>query len=100
MLTIQLQAIAVSPNIEYCVIRWQDEHYLVAVDRVDFLMQKLQDDPSSKTQILTSINGALLEHTVCLHPFLPRESPILLGSHVTTSAGTGLVHTAPGKIRI
>ncbi|MDQ2069379.1 isoleucine--tRNA ligase [Natronospira bacteriovora] len=30
------------------------------------------------------------------HPFLDRESPVVLGEHVTTESGTGAVHTAPG----
>ena len=30
------------------------------------------------------------------HPYLDRESLILAGDHVTTEAGTGIVHTAPG----
>ncbi|HEY8667275.1 MAG TPA: isoleucine--tRNA ligase [Tepidisphaeraceae bacterium] len=30
------------------------------------------------------------------HPFVDRESKILLGGYVTTTDGTGLVHTAPG----
>ena len=30
------------------------------------------------------------------HPLYNRKSPIILGDHVTTEAGTGCVHTAPG----
>ena len=30
------------------------------------------------------------------HPYLDRESLIIAGDHVTTEAGTGIVHTAPG----
>ncbi len=40
--------------------------------------------------------GADLEHAVLAHPFYERTIPILLGDHVTTDAGTGAVHTAPG----
>src|SRR5205807_1062080 len=31
-----------------------------------------------------------------VHPFMKRECPVILGTHVTLEAGTGLVHTAPG----
>src|SRR5207245_6637131 len=31
-----------------------------------------------------------------LHPFLEYKGPILLADYVTTTDGTGLVHTAPG----
>ena len=30
------------------------------------------------------------------HPYLDRDSLIIAGDHVTTEAGTGIVHTAPG----
>ncbi|HBL85710.1 MAG TPA: hypothetical protein DD399_01080, partial [Alcanivorax sp.] len=39
---------------------------------------------------------AALEHLTLRHPFLDREVPVILGDHVTTDAGTGCVHTAPG----
>ena len=30
------------------------------------------------------------------HPFLDRESLVIVGDHVTLESGTGCVHTAPG----
>ncbi|MGH8028838.1 MAG: isoleucine--tRNA ligase, partial [Arenimonas sp.] len=46
--------------------------------------------------ILGRAKGAQLEGDVLAHPFYERVIPILLGDHVTTEAGTGAVHTAPG----
>ena len=40
--------------------------------------------------------GAALELMQLQHPFYARIVPIILGDHVTTEAGTGAVHTAPG----
>jgi isoleucyl-tRNA synthetase len=40
--------------------------------------------------------GSKYEGVVCLHPFINRISPVVLGEHVTLEAGTGIVHTAPG----
>jgi len=40
--------------------------------------------------------GSVLEHLRLHHPFYSREVPVILGDHVTTEAGTGAVHTAPG----
>ncbi|HWS40591.1 MAG TPA: class I tRNA ligase family protein, partial [Arenimonas sp.] len=37
-----------------------------------------------------------LEGIKLQHPFYSRIVPIILGDHVTTDAGTGAVHTAPG----
>src|SRR6185503_7487954 len=46
--------------------------------------------------VLGKVKGAELEGDVLAHPFYERVIPILLGDHVTTEAGTGAVHTAPG----
>ncbi|MBK8285710.1 MAG: isoleucine--tRNA ligase [Ahniella sp.] len=46
--------------------------------------------------ILGHAKGASLEHQKLQHPFLSRVVPVILGDHVTTDAGTGAVHTAPG----
>ncbi|MCH8057620.1 MAG: isoleucine--tRNA ligase [Proteobacteria bacterium] len=45
---------------------------------------------------LGSAKGAVLEHLRLHHPFYSRDVPVVLGDHVTTEAGTGAVHTAPG----
>src|SRR5690606_10346995 len=47
-------------------------------------------------EIITRARGAVLEHVALQHPFLERTVPVILGEHVTTDAGTGAVHTAPG----
>ena len=45
---------------------------------------------------LGTVAGAALENLRLRHPFYAREVPVILGEHVTTEAGTGAVHTAPG----
>ena len=45
--------------------------------------------------VIGSAKGADLEHVLLKHPFQPRDVAIICGTHVTTEAGTGLVHTAP-----
>ena len=47
-------------------------------------------------QVLGRAPGAALELLSLRHPFYARIVPIILGDHVTTDAGTGAVHTAPG----
>lgn len=47
-------------------------------------------------QVLGKFCGAELAMIRTQHPFIDRESPVLLGDHVTLEAGTGVVHTAPG----
>lgn len=43
-----------------------------------------------------SCKGKALERGLARHPFIDRDSLIVLGDHVTADAGTGCVHTAPG----
>ena len=46
------------------------------------------------TQVLSSCKGDALKGLLLQHPFDNRQVPIICGEHVTTDAGTGLVHTA------
>jgi isoleucyl-tRNA synthetase len=41
-------------------------------------------------------SGAELEGIVCRHPWLDRDSKVILGEFVTRDQGTGAVHIAPG----
>ena len=43
-----------------------------------------------------TFKGDALEGLLLSHPLYAREVPVILGEHVTTDAGTGCVHTAPG----
>ncbi len=47
-------------------------------------------------KLLKELTGKELEFVVCKHPFYDRDSLVIVGTHVTNDAGTGLVHTAPG----
>ena len=47
-------------------------------------------------KLLKTMKGSDLEFVVCKHPFYDRDSLVIVGTHVTNDAGTGLVHTAPG----
>lgn len=49
-----------------------------------------------EVKLLKEIRGSELEYVVCKHPFYDRDSLVIVGTHVTNDAGTGLVHTAPG----
>lgn len=47
-------------------------------------------------KILATLKGAEFEYMTAAHPFIDRESLVMLGEHVTAESGTGCVHTAPG----
>jgi isoleucyl-tRNA synthetase len=86
-------AIAVHPELDYAVVESRDGGALiVAVGLLPKLASVLGDEP----QVLATVRGTELDGVRTRHPWLDRESPIVLGEHVTLEAGTGLVHTAPG----
>ena len=47
-------------------------------------------------EVVAQYTGKELELIRCKHPFIDRESLVIVGDHVTLDAGTGCVHTAPG----
>ena len=46
-------------------------------------------------EVVATTTGAKLERCDLQHPFYPRSSLLITGTHVTAEDGTGLVHTAP-----
>jgi isoleucyl-tRNA synthetase len=85
-------AIAVHPEIEYAVAEAPGGALLVARALLPRLPKLFGNEP----RVLAVFTGAALEGIRTRHPWLDRESPLVLGDHVTLEAGTGLVHTAPG----
>ncbi len=65
---------------------------IVALD----LKEAFEKDTGLTLSLVQTFKGAQLEGSKAKHPFMDRESLIILGDHVTTEAGTGCVHTAPG----
>ncbi len=87
------RAVALNANLDYVLVQAGDERLLLA----DALYQDvLQRADIEDARIVGRCHGADLELLPLKHPFYDREVPIILGDHVTTEAGTGAVHTAPG----
>lgn len=89
------QAISFNPELSYSMIKLNsnDEFYIVATDLVASLREKLI---SHELDEITTVSAADLEHSTYFHPIdRENELPFLKGAHVTSTAGTGLVHTAP-----
>lgn len=87
-------AIAVNPEIDYV---WAEanngEIYLLAADLAPAVMKA---GGLENYTVLATMKGSAIEGMAFKHPFFERESPIVLGDHVTLEQGTGCVHTAPG----
>ena len=83
--------ISANPSLSYSVVANGDQNYIVATE----LVEKLAATFEQALEVKYSFKGDVLEHTITKHPISDRESPIVLGDHVTAESGTGLVHTAP-----
>lgn len=86
-------AICVNPELEYVWVQAGQEIYLLAAGLAESVMKAAKIEEYT---ILAKLKGADLEGMIFSHPFIERESPIVLGDHVTLEQGTGCVHTAPG----
>ena len=86
------RAVAVNPELIYDLIDTPRGVLILAHDLAEGALRRYGIDTA---HLLAQVAGRRLEHLHLTHPFYPRESPIILGGHVTTEAGTGLVHTAP-----
>lgn len=86
-------AISVNPDFTYVLVQSGTEKYVVAKDLLESFMQAVD---ITEYHVLQEFIGKDLERMICQHPFLNRESLVILGEHVTLEAGTGCVHTAPG----
>jgi len=90
------QAVAVHPEMEYVVAQTEGEHperLLLAEPLLKGVMLRYGIE---RYRVVATCAGAALEGVLLQHPFYAREVPMILGEHVTTEAGTGCVHTAPG----
>jgi isoleucyl-tRNA synthetase len=86
-------AIALHPDFTYVAVDVGGEVYILAEGLSENVMEKFR---IKKYEILEKFSGKKLEGLKCRHPFLDRDSLIILASYVTLDAGTGCVHTAPG----
>ncbi|MCD7892442.1 MAG: isoleucine--tRNA ligase [Erysipelotrichaceae bacterium] len=86
-------AICLNENFTYALVQSEKGKLIVLDELVDSLWEKLGLE---QKEVLQRFKGKELEYITCQHPLYDRESLVILGDHVTTDAGTGCVHTAPG----
>jgi len=86
-------AICLNEEFEYAVVKAGDEYMVMAKELAPQVMKAAG---ITEYSIEATFKGSDLEGIKCQHPFLDRESVIILGDHVTLEAGSGCVHTAPG----
>lgn len=116
--------IAVHPDFEYSAFEYGDEVYIVATELLESVAEKcgLYTSDSNgerlSLRVLARFLGSKLDRLECRHAWLDRRSLLMVGEHVTlggeadaeteldvkdarekqvtSKAGTGCVHTAPG----
>jgi isoleucyl-tRNA synthetase len=86
-------AVCLHPEFKYVAVALGEDHLIVAEDLLPALVAEWE---ATEHKVLGKCSGKDLEGIVCKHPFINRESPVILGEHVTLEQGTGCVHTAPG----
>lgn len=85
--------ISVHPDLTYVVVDVDGTKYIVAEE----LLANVKETIGWETaNVVKTVKGRELEYVVAKHPLYDRDSLVMNGEHVTTDAGTGCVHTAPG----
>ncbi len=86
-------AVAFHPDFEYAAVKTGDEILILAKEMVEGVMAEME---ISDYSIAATFSAKGLEKRKCRHPFMDRDSLMVLANYVTLEAGTGCVHTAPG----
>ncbi len=86
-------AICLGPDFAYVLVKSGDEYYIMAEALYENAMKAAGKE---EYEVIASFKGSELEYMKAAHPYLDRESLVILGDHVTLESGTGCVHTAPG----
>lgn len=91
------RALSMHESVEYVLIQLEKdgakERLILARELMDSAMERYGVENYS---VLGECAGSALELVRFNHPFYDFDVPVILGDHVTTDSGTGIVHTAPG----
>ena len=99
------QAVSVNPELEYGLYRTDKGVFIVATAMAPIADSGDHHETIIVPSLLASFGatwveligvsvGSALNGLSLQHPFDNRQVPVICGDHVTTDAGTGLVHTA------
>ena len=88
-------AVALHPDYDYVAVEVKGEVWIVAEARLlpTLIAAGLEQKDA---RVLGTFRGGDIEGMHVKHPFVQRESLLILAPYVTLDAGTGCVHTAPG----
>jgi len=86
-------AVALHPDLYYCWVETEKGVFLIVEERISLLKEKIG---FKDWKILMKVKGASFEGIYLRHPFLERNSLVVLADFVSKEEGTGCVHIAPG----
>lgn len=90
------RGLTMGADIDYVLVQPEgsDRKYVLAEALVDSLASKFGWE---SFEVISKHKGAEFEYIVTEHPWDTEvDELVILGDHVTTDSGTGIVHTAPG----
>jgi isoleucyl-tRNA synthetase len=85
-------AIALRPDATYGLYDLGDERLVLAVS----LAEKALGDRFGEAKLIARARGQDFDGLAVRHPFMDRDSQLVLADYVDLETGTGAVHTAPG----
>jgi isoleucyl-tRNA synthetase len=85
--------IAFHPDYTYVAAEVDGEVWVLAEALLEQVMAK---GGKKSYQIIEKMPGKAFAGLKCRHPFIDRESVLILANYITLDTGTGCVHTAPG----
>jgi len=93
-------AVAFHPDYKYGAVEVGDEIWIMAEGLIEQAFVQFGEEVANKGhELLATFSAREIEGKKCKHPFMERESLIILANYVTLETGTGIVHTAPGHGR-
>jgi isoleucyl-tRNA synthetase len=84
-------AVALRPDATYGLYRVGNEYLVVATALAPSLGERF-----AEATLVASVAGSELDGLAVRHPFMDRDSVVVLADYVDLETGTGAVHTAPG----
>ncbi|GIU51644.1 isoleucine--tRNA ligase [Shewanella sp. KT0246] len=91
------RALCLSPELDYSLVEFVKDGVTKTLILAEVLVEScLARFEAESHTVIGTAKGAELELLRFNHPLSAFDVPAILGDHVTTEAGTGVVHTAPG----
>jgi len=84
-------ALALGKEIDYSLVDTERGRFILATTRLSVL-----EEMGLPYKKVANMRGDEMEGILARHPFLPRDSRVVLADFVSTEEGTGVVHIAPG----